>query len=355
MKGLREALEGAYARTDEVDADTDVHEENHDIEDNGNDIDDTGVDTNDDVTAVENPDDTEDQETKVTTKSKKVETDETLEDGEPTDAKLADSDVKTEKPPVGWTPKNREHWGKLPAELKEQISKREREVNQVLQQSSTARKLEQAFTQVVEPYRAIMASQGVDNPLQAIDGLMKTAATLSMGNKQQKAQRIAELINHYGVDIETLDGALVGAAPKQQPQDIQSQIDAAVSRSLQPLMQERQSQQNYQRQQLQNVVQQKIQAIESREFFNDLRHDMADIMEMASKRGQAVSLEQAYDRAAQLNPEIANVLKAREQTNSLRTKQRAATSVSGNRGGMISGTANASMAEILNHAWNGDI
>ena len=28
MKGLREALEGAYARTDEVDADTDVHEEN---------------------------------------------------------------------------------------------------------------------------------------------------------------------------------------------------------------------------------------------------------------------------------------------------------------------------------------
>jgi len=63
---------------------------------------------------------------------------------------------------------------------------------------------------------------------------------------------------------------------------------------------------------------------------------MADLMDLATKRGQSLSLKDAYDRACWANPEIRNVIGQRrereraQQTNQVTQKARsAAVSVGG--------------------------
>jgi hypothetical protein len=48
------------------------------------------------------------------------------------------------------------------------------------------------------------------------------------------------------------------------------------------------------------------------EFMDDVREDVADMMELASRRGVALTLEDAYNRACKLHPEVSQVLQQRE-------------------------------------------
>ena len=275
---------------------------------------------------------------------------ENKEEGEEGDLENKEEGTK-EKPPVCWSPKNREHWGALPSEVKEQINKREREVNDVLQKSSYARRVEQAFTQTIEPYRAILNAEGIDNPLVAIDELMKTASALSMGNPQQKAMRIAGLISHYGVDIGVLDAALAGENVGGE-NSADDQISSAVNKALAPFIQQQEEQTRRQNQDTYSQVSDSIGVISKKEFYNDVRLDMADIMELSSKRGQVITLEQAYEKAVSLNPELSSIIATRDKSKNISNKRRAASSIHGNKSGINDNTGAKSTRELLSDAWD---
>ena len=49
------------------------------------------------------------------------------------------------------------------------------------------------------------------------------------------------------------------------------------------------------------------------EFLNDVRMEMADIIDMGAQRGVNYSLQQAYEIACRAHPEISRVLQQREQ------------------------------------------
>jgi hypothetical protein len=99
---------------------------------------------------------------------------------------------------------------------------------------------------------------------------------------------------------------------------------------LQGLQQSRQEQ----------VIQRAVSEVEGfgagKEFFEDVREDMADLLELASKRNLDLSLEQAYERACKMQPDIAKVLEAREAAkragNSQQSTQRAKHAASSVRG-----------------------
>ena len=44
-------------------------------------------------------------------------------------------------------------------------------------------------------------------------------------------------------------------------------------------------------------------------FFDDVRDDMADIMEMKAKRGQTITLQEAYGIDTQINPNTASQIR----------------------------------------------
>lgn len=268
--------------------------------------------------------------------------------------------IKNDKAPASWTPKAREIWKNVPEEARAQIAKRESEINQTLQQSAQARQGMQYLNKILEPYRAGLQASGVNDPFQAIQALFQTESSLRSGNSHQKALTIANLIKNYGVDIATLDSLLVGETPKANPTaDLEAIIDKRLSPINQFLQQQQMTQQQWEREQQNQATQSVAEFSQNAEFIEDVRNDMADLLDIAAKHGHKMTLQQAYDKACALNPEVSKVLEQRAKQqqlmgtqNQMQAKRAAAASLTGSKGGEGAKGADLGLRETIEEAWN---
>jgi hypothetical protein len=279
-----------------------------------------------------------------------------------TDAPADEPRTKSSSPPVSWGVTNKQEWDKLPNGVREEITAREQQVNQLFQQTADDRRTATQFNQLVTAYAPVIAAEGVQNPIEAIQGLMNITATLQQGGPQQKAERVAGLIKHYGIDIGMLDNVLAGepvADPQQQQfSQMLDQRLAPVNQLLEQFNQTKQ-QQEFQTQQEAGQTVEQFGADPKNEFFHDVREVMADFLDMAAQRGQNMSLEQAYDRACALNPEIANIvaskraqeLQATSQAN-MAGKRNAASSVAGRSAAAGGGKGDMSVHDLISTLWD---
>jgi hypothetical protein len=123
---------------------------------------------------------------------------------------------------------------------------------------------------------------------------------------------------------------------------------------MQQQLQGYQQREQYQAQQAQGQVAQEVtQFGSSNEFYNDVRGDMADLLDMAANRGREMSMEEAYNLACNNHPQISKIMSGRTSQQTVDTKRRAASSIQGSPGGAMSkGAPNSTMA-ALNDAWDG--
>ena len=236
-----------------------------------------------------------------------------------------------ERAPASWKPDVREHWATLPDGVRSEIHRREVEVQRTLQESAEARKNYEAVMKTISPYEAFIKAEG-SNPIQAIDNLMSTAARLRTGTAPELAQLVAGIVNQFGVGrfgnnfIEQLDSALAGQAPQVNHQ--QSEIEQVLNQKLAPvqqmLTQFQQAQAQQQQRAQQQVVSEVEQFISQAEFGNDVREDMADILEVAQRRGINMSLQDAYKKAVMMNDNVRSVLTQRARTQTAQTHTQAA-------------------------------
>jgi predicted DsbA family dithiol-disulfide isomerase len=197
---------------------------------------------------------------------------------------------------------------------------------QTLAQTAEARNLHTEFNRTVQPFMHEIQQDGV-TPLKAVENLMNTAAWLRRGNPAQKAQVVASIIKTYGIDISALDEVLASGQydstvyPQGQGQVRQPSYDPAIISAIEqkfaPTMQFVQSLQERMQQSEQQKVQEMTSASEqflndpANEFAWDVKDDMADLIEYAAKRGQQMSLQEAYRRATMLHPDISKILEGR--------------------------------------------
>ena len=236
-----------------------------------------------------------------------------------------------ERAPQAWRPEIREHWGKLPEPVRQEIQRREVEVQRTLQESAEARRSFDAVMKTIEPYQAFIKAEG-SNPLQAIDNLMSTAARLRTGTAPELAQLVAGIVNQFGTGrfgnqfIELLDGALAGQSPRVDPQ--QAALEQALNQRLAPVQNMLQQFQQAQAVQQQRVTQQAQtqvgQFLQRAEFGQDVREEMADLLETAQRRGQNLSLVDAYKKACMLNDRVRGVLQSRAKARGAQTQTQAA-------------------------------
>lgn len=236
-----------------------------------------------------------------------------------------------ERAPASWRPDVREHWAQLPEPVRAEIQRREVEVQRTLQESAEARKSFDAVMRVIQPYEAFIKAEN-SNPLQAIDNLMGTAARLRTGTAPELAQMMAGIVRQFGVGrfgnqfIEALDSALAGAPVQVDPQ--QAALQQALDQRLAPLQGMFQQFQAAQQQQQQQVVAQAqnevTQFLERAEFGEDVRDEMADLLEMAQRRGQPMTLADAYKKACMANDRVRQVLHGRAQARGAQTQTQAA-------------------------------
>jgi hypothetical protein len=338
VPSAREALEAAF---DSVDEDEESSDEEFESEDEGSGEEDTVAD------AEEPSDEDSEDEEDEPEEEESTEDDEDDGDEEPVDTASGDDsgdDGEDEEPeadvkaPASWSPESREKWKDIPAEIKAQVLKREKEVADAIGNSTAARRFAQEWSSMVDPYKGLMAAQGA-TPYQAVDQLLKIGAGLATGNPTHKADIIKNLINQYQIDLPTLDSMLAGEAPPAGQVDVQGEVQRALQaqREHDRILAERREGE---------TVKSEIETFsksKEAEFFEDVRGDMADLMDVAAKRGQNLTIQEAYDRACQLHPEVKKVLDqraaaiaARKKKSISSKKKRAASSIKGTSSGQTS-------------------
>ena len=237
------------------------------------------------------------------------------------------SGPKASKAPASWRPELREQWGNIPDPIKEVIAKREYEIDRTLKETADARQYAETISKAFAPYEAYIKAEGA-TPLQVIDNLMGTAVRLRTSTGPELANLMAGMVQQFGTGrfgnqfIELLDSALAGNAPRTDPG--QAQLQQVIQQQLAPVQQfMQQFQQAQAAQQAQTAMQAANEVedfISKTEFGNDVRQEMADLLEVAQRRGQQLSLSDAYRQACMLNPSVRQVLVQRSKTKSAQTQ-----------------------------------
>jgi hypothetical protein len=266
----------------------------------------------------------------------------------------ADGAVPEETPPVGLSAAAREHWKDTPKAVRDEVAKRERDYATGMQRHAEGAKRAAGMDTVIGPHSQYIQMNG--GPGKAVGDLLMAGSTLQMGSPLQKAQQVAGLIQQFGVDISTLDGLLSGqGVPRetQQRNDVQRQVQEAVA-PYQQQAQQFQRQQQQQTLQAQHMIGSEIQQFAQdpqNEFYRDVRMEMADILEMASNRGVELGLQEAYQRACAMRPDVAAILNTRASAPTA-GKRRAASSIHGTPGGSPAAGAPGSMREAIEAAFD---
>lgn len=251
--------------------------------------------------------------------------------------------------PKIWKPAVREHWAKLPSDVRDAINVREQEIARFISQHGAAIQHKSQFDQTVQPFLPFIAAQQ-STPMKAFHGLMTTAARLTTGAPQAKAQVIAEIMDTYGIDVETLDAVLSAKLTGKGPA-VQVPAQSGPPEWAKPLfdMQNeiRQSKQARE-QQIQAAANAELAEIEKKPFFNDLREDVGLLMQRAASRGELMTLEQAYTKARKMNSEVDKILTQREAAakqapNGESTVDKARRAASAVRGSPSGGAANGAV------------
>lgn len=236
-------------------------------------------------------------------------------EGEAKPAETAPTPLDTAlKAPQSWKPTAKAHWNALPLEARQEVARREREIAKTLNEVSQVKQYATQMQEAIRPFEARLQTLGA-SPHQAVQELLKADYILSASPPPQKAQFMAKLIADYGVDIALLDQALSGAPQAINP--INQQVQALLQQQLAPLQQFIKSQaetaqQERERQAMEINNELETMAADTTKypFFETVREDMADIIEMSAKRGLYLSLPEAYNRAVKLNPEAEKTVQA---------------------------------------------
>jgi hypothetical protein len=215
--------------------------------------------------------------------------------------------------PNAWKPAIREHWAKLPKEVREEVQRRETEITQFIGRHGAAIQHKAQFDEMVQPFMPFIAAQQ-STPMKAFHGLMTTAARLTTSHPQGKAQVIAEIMRNYGVTPQILDEVLTAQMQSGgAPQTPVNNDPPAWARPLFNFMQETAQAKKERERRTEQEAAAELAEFEKKPFFNDLQSDIGLLMDRAAQKGQLMTLEQAYVKARKMNPEIDAILTQREK------------------------------------------
>lgn len=270
--------------------------------------------------------------------------------------------------PRAWKADLRVKWAKIDPDVQAEITRRENEILRAFGDNSQARAFARQFHDTVQPYMARIQSMG-SHPLKVVQEVLNADHILNTAPPVQKARYMANLIKTYGIDIRELDSALAGEAPNAQA----VQMEQILAQRLQPFeqyMQAQQMQAQMAAQSRQEAAAEQIHRMSSDTVkyphFETVRADMADIVELAAKRGMQLSLDEAYARACQMNPQVSNLLAtqktakdaaAQRQAQAQRAQKAkaASASVSGSPASTVKGASageGGSLREMVEAAFN---
>lgn len=239
------------------------------------------------------------------------------------------------KPPHGWKPLMREKFTALPEDVQREVIRREVDIAKGMELAAESRRFKQDFDAKVAPYQAELVSRNV-SAMDAFDNYLSTAYKLRHSPPQEKAALVGGMIQQYGIDISMLDQVLTNQVQASQPGEGYNgavpdpSVTAAINQALQPYQQFMAQQQNQAirtAEQTQGEVKTEVETFKedpANEFYEDVRPDMANLLEAAAMRNTQMTLQEAYDRAILLRPDLAEIVAQRRLQTQAQAKDQAA-------------------------------
>ena len=226
-------------------------------------------------------------------------------------------DPRIDRAPASWKGDAKKLWAELPLAARQEVIRRERDTTKVMQEAAQARNQIEPIKEAFGPHMDRIQQMYQGNPVSAINNLLRVEKTLFSGSSQDKVALVAGMIDKFGIDIQMLDAALSNQpAPQQNPQ--LSQIEQLLNQRLAPIQDFLGQQQQREQAQVRQIEERAAHTVESMgmdpnyPYFEDVRQDMADIIEMGARRGVAISMEDAYTRAVRMNDTTFQATNARE-------------------------------------------
>lgn len=230
-------------------------------------------------------------------------------------------DPDTTQAPPSWKISARSTWDKVPPEARKEIARRELETQQLLTRSAPARQLADEVQRTLAPIAQTLQQRGV-TPQRLIASYVQFDQALTSRDPATQAHALAQVMKSYGVPVEALADALdgkMGAPQQRQPSvdEIREQVRAEEQAKW------RQQQQEHDYRAHAGRVQEFAKKADPVLFNEDVRHDMAALIEAAAARNVELSLQDAYDRAVRANPDAWAIVQQREQAKSAATHHEA--------------------------------
>lgn len=201
--------------------------------------------------------------------------------------------------PASWAKANEEVWKGLTPAARDLVLKREADGEKGVAALKATYEPYKALEAAIKPHEALLASMG-KTPVQGVLSLIEAHQKLAGPNKYQ---HLLEIAQNYGIDVARMF-APQGQRPGQVPW-----IDNLVN-EVRSLRAEREADKRAKVQATEKELTSQIEKFskaEGREDFETLKPVMAQLL----TSGVAEGLDDAYDKAARLNPDIFTKMEAK--------------------------------------------
>lgn len=209
--------------------------------------------------------------------------------------------VVVRPPPKSWAKEKHEMWGKLPVDAQEYYETREKQFLDGLEQYKGDAGYAKQLREIITPYRATLAAQGISEP-QAVQYLLNAHYQLTNGTAEERAAAYRQIGTDLGLIAEAAED------PNALP------VDPAV-KQLADKVQKLEGERTAEQEQKFREARQRADA-ETNVFYADAKNiylsEVANDMVPLIKMGH--SLEEAYKKAVWGNPVTREKELARIQT-----------------------------------------
>jgi hypothetical protein len=199
------------------------------------------------------------------------------------------------RPPASWRKDFHDVWQKADPKMQEYAWQREEQMRAGVEPLLAKAQFADTMQEAIEPYLPTIQGMGL-TPEKAVSALMQADYTLRTAPPQQKMQLFAQLAQSYGINLGAM-GANPQAAPQNSVDPLVWQLQNELNNVRGEVMGWKQQQEMQQNQQLLGEINQfSLKA----DHFEEVRPTMIQLLQS----GMAETLDEAYDKAIRLNPDL---------------------------------------------------
>ncbi len=199
------------------------------------------------------------------------------------------------RPPASWRKDYHEVWQKADPKMQEYAWQREEQMRAGVEPLLSKAQFADTMQEAIEPYLPTIQGMGL-TPEKAVSALMQADYTLRTAPPQQKMQLFAQLAQSYGINLGGMN-ANPQATPQNSVDPLVWQLQNELNNVRGEVMGWKQQQEMQQNQQLLGEINQfSLKA----DHFEEARPTMIQLLQS----GMAETLDEAYEKAIRLNPDL---------------------------------------------------